>query len=80
MFGTYGQENFFLTHLIAVQDRMGLPGPSTFGLLVDDLDVYHDRAVAARAAETVAPHDVQGMPRCSAIRDPSGNWIWLYQA
>ena len=80
MFGTYGQEGFFLMHLIAGQDRMDLPGPSTFGLLVDDLDAYHARAVEAGAAETVAPHDAQGMPRCSAVRDPSGNWIWLYQA
>jgi DNA-binding transcriptional MerR regulator len=80
MFGTYGQEGFFLVHLIVGQDRMDLPGPSTFGLLVDDLDAYHTRAVEAGAAETVAPRDAQGMPRCSAVRDPSGNWIWLYQA
>ena len=80
MFGTYGREGFFLMHLIAGQDRMDLPGPSTFGLLVDDLDAYHARAVEAGAAKTVAPHDAQGMPRCSAVRDPSGNWIWLYQA
>ena len=80
MFGTYGQEDFFLMHLIAGQDRMDLPGPSTFGLLVDDLDAYHARAVGAGAAETVAPHQAQGMPRSSAVRDPSGNWIWLYQA
>jgi DNA-binding transcriptional MerR regulator len=80
MFGTYGHEGFFLMHLIAGQDRMDLPGPSTFGLLVDVLDACHARAVDAGAAETVAPHDAQGMPRSSAVRDPSGNWIWLYQA
>jgi DNA-binding transcriptional MerR regulator len=80
MFGTYGQENFFLMHLIAGQDRMDLPGPSTFGLLVEDLDTHHARAVEAGATETVAPHEAEGMPRCSAVRDPSGNWIWLYQA
>jgi hypothetical protein len=28
---------------------------------------------------TMAPHKPEGMPRCSAVRDPSGNWIWLYQ-
>jgi hypothetical protein len=38
MFGTYGQADFFLMHLIVGRDRMDLPGPSTFGLLVDDLD------------------------------------------
>jgi DNA-binding transcriptional MerR regulator len=80
MFGTYGEENFFLMHVIVGQGRMDLPGPSTFGLLVDDLDAYHARAIDAGAVETVAPREAEGMPRCSAIRDPSGNWIWLYQA
>ena len=80
MFGTYGQDDFFLMHLIAGQDRMDLPGPSTFGLLVEDLDGCHARAIDAGAAETVAPHAAEGMPRSSAVRDPSGNWIWLYQA
>jgi DNA-binding transcriptional MerR regulator len=80
MFGTYGQDNFFLMHLIAGHDLMDLPGPSTFGLLVEDLDTCHARAIDAGAAETVAPHTPEGMPRCSAVRDPSGNWIWLYQA
>jgi DNA-binding transcriptional MerR regulator len=80
LFGCYGQDDFFLLHLISGQDRMDLPGPSTFGLLADDLDACHARAVGAGAAEAVAPHDAEGMPRCSAVRDPSGNWIWLYQA
>ena len=80
MFGTYGQGDFFLLHLIAGQDLMDLPGPSTFGLLVEDLDTCHARAIDVGAAETVAPHTPEGMPRCSAVRDPSGNWIWLYQA
>lgn len=80
IFGTYGQDDFFLLHLIAGQERMDLPGRSTFGLLVEDLDTYHARALGAGATEVVAPHDTEGMPRCSAIRDPSGNWIWLYQA
>jgi DNA-binding transcriptional MerR regulator len=79
IFGTYGQDDFFLLHLIAGQERMDLPGRSTFGLLVEDLDTCHARAVDAGATEVVAPHDAEGMPRCSAIRDPSGNWIWLYQ-
>jgi len=34
----------------------------------------------AGATGVVAPHDPEGMPRCSAVRGPSGNWIWLYQA
>jgi len=61
-------------HLIAGQDRMDLPGQSTFGLPVEDLDAFHRRAIAAGGAETVAPRDAEGMPRCSAVRDPSGNW------
>jgi DNA-binding transcriptional MerR regulator len=80
VFGTYGEEDFFLLHLTVGQDRMDLPGQSTFGLLVEDLDAYHARAVDAGATEVVAPRDAEGMPRCSAVRDPSGNWIWLYQA
>jgi DNA-binding transcriptional MerR regulator len=80
MFGTYGQDNFFLLHLITGQDRMDLPGRSTFGLLVEDLDAYHARAIEAGATEIVPPHDAEGMPRNSAIRDPSGNWIGLAQA
>jgi DNA-binding transcriptional MerR regulator len=79
IFGEYGQDSFFLLHLLAGQDRMDLPGQSTFGLLVEDLDTYHSRAVEAGATEAVAPHELEGMPRCSAVRDPSGNWIWLYQ-
>lgn len=80
MFGTYGQDNFFLMHLITGQDRMDLPGRSTFGLLVEDLDVCHARAIEAGATEMFPPHDAEGMPRNSAIRDPSGNWIGLAQA
>jgi DNA-binding transcriptional MerR regulator len=80
VFGTYGEEDFFLLHLVTGQDRMDLPGQSTFGLLADDLDACHARAIGAGATEVAAPHDGDGMPRCSAVRDPSGNWIWLYQA
>jgi hypothetical protein len=72
MFGTYGQDDFFLIHLIAGQDRMDLPGPSTFGLLVEDLDARHAGAIDAGAAETVAPHDVEGMPRRFAIQAATG--------
>jgi catechol 2,3-dioxygenase-like lactoylglutathione lyase family enzyme len=52
----------------------------TFGLLVDDLDDRHRRALTAGATELVAPRVADGMPRHCAVRDPSGNWIWLYQA
>ncbi|MBB5081801.1 VOC family protein [Nonomuraea endophytica] len=80
LFGAYGQDDFFLIHLIAAPDHMDRPGASTFGLPTDDIDTRHARAITAGATEAVAPHDPDGMPRCSAVRDPSGNWIWLYQA
>ena len=57
---------------------MDRPGPSTFGLLVPDLDLAHRNAVEAGATEAVAPNGAEGMPRNSAVKDPSGNWVWLY--
>jgi DNA-binding transcriptional MerR regulator len=78
MFGKYGENDFFLIHLLD-HTAIDRPGPSTIGLLVDDLDVTHVRALAAGGTEITKPHDAQGMPRNSAIKDPSGNWIWLYQ-
>jgi predicted enzyme related to lactoylglutathione lyase len=79
-FGEYGQDSFFLLVLTDDNGRLDLPGPSTFGFNVDDLDTCHARALVAGATEAVKPHKPGGMLRCSAVRDPSGNWIWLYQA
>jgi predicted enzyme related to lactoylglutathione lyase len=59
---------------------MDVPGQSTFGLLIDDLDERHSHAVNSGASEVVPPHESEGVPRSSAVRDPSGNGIWLYQA
>lgn len=79
-FGTYGQQGFFLMHLLSSDEpEFDRPGPSTFGLLVADLDKVHDTAVRVGATELLAPKDAEGMPRHSAVRDPSGNCIWLYQ-
>ncbi|GAB3764711.1 VOC family protein [Microlunatus parietis] len=78
-FGTYGEEDFFLIWLLDDPQRADLPGPSTFGLLVEDLDGTHAAALAAGAVEVTCPHTPEGMPRCSAIKDAGGNWIWLYQ-
>lgn len=80
MFSTYGQDGFFLLHLLDDPDDTDRPGPTTFGLLVDDLNADHARAVKAGATEVVPPREAEGMPRSSAVKDPSGNWIWLYQA
>ena len=78
MFSEYGESDFFLIHLLD-DTAIDRPGPTTFGLLVDDLDATHRKALAAGATEITEPHDAQGMPRNSAVKDPSGNWIWIYQ-
>ena len=79
VFGDYGQDGFFLLVLMDDAADTDRPGPTTFGLLVDDLDACHARALTAGGTEAVAPSNPQGMPRNSAVKDPSGNWIWLYQ-
>ena len=53
---------------------------TAFGLLVDDLDGVHDRAVSAGAKERYSPKDSPGMPRSSQFEDPSGNRVVLWQA
>jgi DNA-binding transcriptional MerR regulator len=78
MFSKYGEGDFFLIHLLD-ETAVDRPGPTTFGLLVDDLDASHEKALAAGATEVIKPQDSQGMPRNSAVKDPSGNWIWIYQ-
>ena len=79
VFGEYGQPGFFLIHLMEDPADFDRLGPSTFGLLVDDLDAVHKRAIAAGAVEAVPPRQAQGMPRSSAVKDPDGNIVWLYQ-
>lgn len=78
MFGEYGEPDFFLVHLLG-SDEFDRLGPSTFGLLVDDLDAAHQRALTLGATEAMAPVSPEGMPRTSAVRDPDQNWIWLAQ-
>jgi DNA-binding transcriptional MerR regulator len=78
-FGEYGRDDFFLLNLLDDPAHTDQPGATTFGLLVDDLDATHSQALAAGGTEAVAPHSPEGMPRCSAVNDPDGNWIWLYQ-
>ncbi len=78
LFGDYGQPGFFLLLLVDDTD-FDCPGRSTLGLLVPDLDTIHHQALLAGATETVPITDADGMPRASAVTDPDGNWIWLYQ-
>lgn len=79
--GEPGNDDFFLIVLQgAADDDLDRPtGTSTLGLLVNDIDAAHVRAISAGGTELFPPHDPEGMPRCSAVGDPSGNWIWLYQ-
>lgn len=77
-FGDYGSPGFFLL-VLADPEAFDQPGRSTFGLTVTDLDETHRHALDAGGVEAVAISSPQGMPRCSAVTDPDGNWIWLYQ-
>ena len=80
VFSKYGEHDFFLLHLMGpTKSETDRPGPTTFGLLVDDLDEAHARALAGGATEAVPQQSPEGMPRCSAVKDPDNNWIWLYQ-
>lgn len=78
VFSKYGERDLSLIHRLdeSALDRLGR---TTFGLLVDDLDAAHELALSAGATEVVKPEEPQGMPRTSAVQDPSGNWIWIYQ-
>ena len=80
VFSEYPKDDFFLMHLLGPDtgetDRLG---PTNFGLLVDDLDEALSRAIANGATQVVPKQSPEGMPTCSAVKDPSGNWIWLYE-
>lgn len=52
---------------------------AAFGLLVDDLDDFHRRALAAGGRELLPPQDAEAMPRNSGFDDPVGNRIILWQ-
>jgi DNA-binding transcriptional MerR regulator len=93
-FGTWPSEDFFLLTVAdaanehAANDDAGNEhgahdgpaGASRFGLLVEDVDAAHRRALDAGATEVYAPVDKPWKPRSSCVADPSGNRIDLYQA
>ncbi len=78
-FGTWPSDQFFLLNINEARWDPDRGGRSSFGFLVDDLDAVHKRAIEAGAFEVAPPGEVSGMPRTSAIDDPSGNRINLYQ-
>ncbi len=78
-FGSWPSDEFFLVNIHEARFDEYRAGRADFGLLVDDLDAVHARAITSGGVELSAPHDASGMPRCSTICDPSGNSITLYQ-
>ncbi|MFE3451451.1 VOC family protein [Nonomuraea sp. NPDC059194] len=82
-FGTWPSGEFFLltvAHEPNEHDKHDGPaGVSRFGLLVDDVDTAHRRAVDAGAIEVYPPVDKPWKPRSSCVADPSGNRIDLFQ-
>lgn len=76
-------EFFMLTVAHAATEHGAHEGPdgrSRFGLLVDDVDAAHGRALEAGATEVHPPVDRPWKPRSSCVTDPSGNRIDLYQS
>lgn len=61
------------------EDSSGAGG-AHFGLLVDDVDAAHDRALTAGATEICSPMDYAWKPRTSCVGDLSGNRIDLTQS
>jgi DNA-binding transcriptional MerR regulator len=78
-FGSWPSSEFFLLNLSDAERDPYRAGRANFGFLVDDLDAAHKRGLAAGGTEISAPHDEPGMPRTSAIVDPSNNLFHLYQ-
>jgi predicted enzyme related to lactoylglutathione lyase len=78
-FGSWPSDEFFLLNIADGDDDPYRSGRANFGLLVDDLDAVHQRALAAGGTEISHPREISGMPRFSTIVDPSDNLINLYQ-
>jgi hypothetical protein len=74
--GAFDTDSFFL---LTVENWLDAGTPSSFGLLVDDVDARHARALELGAAEVRPPTDYGWKPRCSVVDDPSGNRIQLSQ-
>jgi predicted enzyme related to lactoylglutathione lyase len=74
--GAYDTDSFFL---LTIENWYDNAQPSCFGMLVDDVDAVHQRALSAGADEVQPPEDFAWKPRSSVIDDPSGNRIQLAQ-
>ena len=73
--GAYHTASFFI---ITIENWNG-GSPTCYGLLVDDVDVTHRRAIEAGATEIGEPADYAWKPRSSVVDDVSGNRIQLTQ-
>jgi DNA-binding transcriptional MerR regulator len=84
IFGAWPSDDFFMLTVAHKPNEhgqhLGPDGSARFGLLVDDLDSAHRRALDAGATEYYPPVDKPWKPRSSCVTDPSGNHIDLYQA
>jgi DNA-binding transcriptional MerR regulator len=78
-FGTYRSNGFFLITL-EEHDQQPPMAATRFGLLVDDIDAAHQRALDAGGAEVHPPTDLAWKPRTSCVRDFDGNLIDLSQS
>jgi predicted enzyme related to lactoylglutathione lyase len=76
-FGTYRTDRFFL---ITLEECEPAATTTRFGLLVDNVDTAHARAVRAGATEQHPPTEFSWKPRTSCVRDPDNNLIDLTQA
>lgn len=74
--GAYNTDTFFL---LTVENWLDDATPSCFGMLVDDVDAVHARALEHGAREVEPPADYAWKPRSSVLDDPSGNRIQLAQ-
>jgi predicted enzyme related to lactoylglutathione lyase len=79
-FGAYRSDRFFLITLEQRGPESSGSDSVRFGLLVDDVDSAHDRALAAGGAEIHPPMEFAWKPRTSCVRDPGGNLIDLSQS
>ena len=77
-FGDWADHNVMAVVFVDDADDVDRPSASsTIGFVVDDVDRAHQRALDAGGRQLVAPHDPDDHVRCSAVADPSGNWVWL---
>jgi DNA-binding transcriptional MerR regulator len=74
--GAWQTDSFFL---LTVENWIDGATPSACGLLVDDVDLRHARALKHGATDVMPRTDYDFKPRSAVVDDPSGNRIQLSQ-